>query len=153
VHGDLKVSNMLFDDDGNAICLVDLDTLGRMSWPLEMGDALRSWTNPRREDVMPASVDVELFAAAVMGYASEARDLITEAESAHLVDGMFLIASELSARFLADALFEAYFGWDNVRYETRGAHNLARGAAMRDLARSIEDVRAALEEIVSMAFQ
>jgi Ser/Thr protein kinase RdoA (MazF antagonist) len=152
-HGDLKVSNMLFDDQGRAICLVDLDTLGHMSWPLEMGDALRSWTNPRREDVMPASVDVELFAAAVMGYASEARDIISDEESAHLVDGMFLIASELAARFLADALFENYFGWDQTRYDTRGAHNLARGAAMRDLARSIEDVRTALEEIVTMAFQ
>lgn len=152
VHGDLKVSNLLFDDGGRGVCLVDLDTLGTMAWPLEMGDALRSWTNPRKEDVTPASVDVELFAAAVMGYASEAKDVIDDDESARLVDGMYLIASELSARFLADALFESYFGWDSARYATRGAHNLARGVAMHDLARNIFDVRASLEEIVALAF-
>ena len=48
VHGDPKISNFIFDavtDD--AVCLVDLDTVGAMPVILELGDALRSWCNPR----------------------------------------------------------------------------------------------------------
>ena len=60
---------MLFDSRGRGLCLIDLDTLTLMSWPLEMGDALRSWCNPTREDGHAlASFDLELFEAAVQGY-------------------------------------------------------------------------------------
>src|SRR5690606_35767203 len=46
VHGDPKISNIIFAPDDRALCLVDLDTLGRMPIALELGDALRSWCNP-----------------------------------------------------------------------------------------------------------
>ena len=40
VHGDPKINNILFEADGKTgLCLVDLDTLGRMPLPLELGDA------------------------------------------------------------------------------------------------------------------
>ncbi len=55
-HGDLKISNVLFAEDGRALCLVDLDTLASMPFPFEIGDALRSWCNPRREDEPGAHV-------------------------------------------------------------------------------------------------
>jgi Ser/Thr protein kinase RdoA (MazF antagonist) len=42
VHGDPKISNIIFAGD-RAVCLVDLDTIGRFPAPLELGDALRSW--------------------------------------------------------------------------------------------------------------
>ena len=32
-HGDLKISNLLFDELGRGVCLIDLDTLTRMHWP------------------------------------------------------------------------------------------------------------------------
>ena len=152
-HGDLKISNLLFDVDGRGICLVDLDTLGRMSWPFEMGDALRSWTNPRGEDVVDAAVDVEILRAAVEGYAAEGAGLVSDDERTALVAGMLTICTELSARFLADALNESYFGWDQKRFATRGEHNLLRARGQWSLARSVEKQRAELEDLVARALR
>ncbi len=136
-HGDLKISNLLFDASERGLCLVDLDTVGRMAWPHEMGDALRSWCNPAGEDVDDVELDAGLFAAAVEGYAETARHLVTAEERALLVDGLATICMELSARFLADALNERYFGWNAARYDSRGAHNLVRAKGQWALARSV----------------
>jgi Ser/Thr protein kinase RdoA (MazF antagonist) len=147
-HGDLKISNLLFDDAGRGLCLIDLDTLGRLIWPIEMGDALRSWCNPREEDQSPAVFDLELFEAAVTGYRQVVRKLITASEWEALAPGLAQICLELSARFLADALNESYFAWDPGRYPTRGAHNLVRGQAMWQLFQSVQERRAEAERIL-----
>ncbi len=151
-HGDLKISNVLFSrGTSRALCLVDLDTLGRMIWPFEMGDALRSWCNPRGEDVDDADVDVAVFTAAVEGYAAGgARP--SEPEAATLVDGLFTICVELSARFCADALNESYFGWDQQRFPGRGEHNLLRARGQWGLARSVARRRQELDAAVHRAF-
>ena len=50
-HGDLKISNVMFVADPlRALSLVDLDTLGLGTMAFELGDAMRSWCNPRGED-------------------------------------------------------------------------------------------------------
>lgn len=150
-HGDLKISNVLFGrGTAEALCLVDLDTLGRMTWPFEMGDALRSWCNPRGEDIEDADVDVSVFAAAVEGYAAGGGKPTAE-ESAHLVDGLFTICVELSARFCADALNESYFGWDEKRFAGRGEHNLLRARGQWALAQAVARRRVELEERVTRA--
>lgn len=150
-HGDLKISNLLFDHEGRGLCLVDLDTLSRMAWPHEMGDALRSWCNPAGEDVASAAIDRNIFRAAVEGYASEGRGLVSAAERELLVDGLFGICVELSMRFLADALNESYFGWDATRFASRGEHNLLRARGQWELARSVEKCRGELQELVARA--
>lgn len=151
-HGDLKISNLMFASEGEALCLIDLDTVSLMTWPFEMGDALRSWCNPQAEDVRPANFRVDLFAAALEGYAEGARSLPTAAERARLVDGISVIALELAARFLADALNESYFGFDASRYATKGDHHLARGEAMWALHLDVEQKRSALEVAAQNAF-
>ena len=147
-HGDLKISNVLFDEQGRGVCLIDLDTLGLMPWPHEMGDALRSWTNQLGEDVDNASVDVDIFRAAIEGYASQAKGFVTAPERDALVDGLFTICLELSSRFLADALQENYFGWNESKFATRGEHNLLRARGQWSLAQSVRSKRAELEAIV-----
>jgi len=152
-HGDLKISNLLFRD-GTGVCLVDLDTLGRMIWPFEMGDALRSWTNPNGEDTLRSAVDVETFAAALAGYGDMTRgtDLVSAEESETLVAGLGTICVILSSRFLADALHERYFGFDALRFAARGEHNLLRGQGQLALFDSVEAHRLQLETIVRHAF-
>jgi len=53
-HGDLKISNLLFAAPPahpvRGVCLVDLDTLGLSTMAFELGDAMRSWCNPHKED-------------------------------------------------------------------------------------------------------
>lgn len=153
VHGDPKISNLLFDPRGTrALCMVDLDTLARMALPLELGDALRSWCNPRREDDPQASFDLELFAAALSGYARGARDFVRADEVEALLPATLEIHLELAARFLADALEERYFGWDAARYPTRGAHNLARARGQLAAAASLAGRYDAAVTLVARAF-
>lgn len=152
-HGDLKISNLMFRD-GVGFCLVDLDTLGRMIWPFEMGDALRSWTNPNGEDQRRSAVELETFAAALSGYGEVARnaDLVTLEEAEALVAGLGTICVILASRFLADALHERYFGYDAQRFPARGEHNLLRGQGQLSLFESVDTHRGELESIVRRAF-
>lgn len=153
VHGDLKVSNLLFDDEGKGVCLVDLDTLARMVWPFEMGDALRSWCNPGGEDQGEVSFDLSLFEAALEGYAQAASDLVTERERELLAAGVMTISLELAARFLGDALNERYFGFDSARFATRGEHNLVRGRGQWRLYESVKTQLEGANEAVRRAFE
>jgi Ser/Thr protein kinase RdoA (MazF antagonist) len=148
-HGDLKLSNLLFTPEGRGLCLVDLDTVGPMPWPHEMGDALRSWCNPAGEDTVGAHFDTTLFEAAVEGYAARVGATVTATEWRHLVDGVLVICRELAVRFLVDALREQYFGWDASRYATRGEHNLVRARGQWALAESVRCQRSALDTVVS----
>jgi Ser/Thr protein kinase RdoA (MazF antagonist) len=155
-HGDLKLSNLLFEHHSQrGLCLVDLDTLTKMPWVWEMGDALRSWCNPLGENVTSARVDRDILRAAMVGYAQGASDtanndspLVNAQERERLVDGLATIALELSARFLADALNEQYFGWDNRRYATRGEHNLVRAQGQWSLAQDVLGSREELRELI-----
>ncbi len=148
-HGDLKISNILFGDDDRAVSLVDLDTLARMVWPHEMGDALRSWCNPRGEDTAETSFDLDVFSAAVQGYATTARGFVSSDEANALVLGTETICVELSARFLADALNEAYFGWNPAKFPGRGEHNLLRARGQWSLAQSIAAQRQSAAAVVT----
>ncbi|MCA9635984.1 MAG: aminoglycoside phosphotransferase family protein [Myxococcales bacterium] len=149
VHGDLKISNILFDeaDPREARCLIDLDTVGRMPLWMELGDAWRSWCNPGGEDQSEARFDLEVFAASVEGYLGDLGAPLSDAERRSLVHGVEWIAVELSARFAADAIFESYFGWDRARFPAAGEHNLlrARGQfALFEAALTTRGERAAL---------
>lgn len=153
VHGDPKINNLLFDPaTGLAICLIDFDTLGRMPLPLELGDAFRSWCNPKGEDSLGAGFALDLFSAAVGGYASVAKGWVVREEAAAIVPGTLTIYVELAARFCADALREKYFGWDPQRFPSRSAHNQVRAASQITAARALWDVRTAADEVVRRAF-
>jgi Ser/Thr protein kinase RdoA (MazF antagonist) len=148
IHGDLKISNLLFTEDASrAVALLDLDTMARSTIPIELGDALRSWCNTGGEDLGAVQFDKEMFSAALRGYASEERDFLTEVEKRAIVLGALTISLELSARFFADALNESYFGWDATRFASRSEHNLVRGRSQLLLAKSIDTQRRELEDI------
>ena len=151
IHGDLKISNVRFQG-GEAIALIDLDTLARRTLDVELGDAMRSWCNPVPEDSLDARFDPELFAAAMAGYArgSIGSPGPTEAEWNSIVPTLERIALELAARFAADALREAYFGWD-PKFGGRGEHNLARAKGQAALAASVAAQRAVAEEALAQA--
>jgi aminoglycoside phosphotransferase (APT) family kinase protein len=153
VHGDPKINNLLFDTaTGHALCFIDLDTLGPMPLPLELGDAFRSWCNPAGEDNGRSAFALDLFTAAVGGYAEEAAGWITTVESGAIVAGTLTIYVELAARFCADALRESYFGWDAQRFPTRSAHNQVRAVSQLTAARALWDLRGAADEVVRRAF-
>jgi len=152
VHGDPKISNLLFDKTGAAVCWVDLDTLAHMALPLEMGDAFRSWCNPASEDAAAPDFRVDYFAAAAEGYAAVAGGWVSEPEWRSFTDGTQTILVELAARFCADALNEDYFGWDEQRFASRSEHNQARAVNQLAVLDSFLSKRAELDEALEQAF-
>jgi Ser/Thr protein kinase RdoA (MazF antagonist) len=136
VHGDPKISNVIFDR-GRAVCLIDLDTIARTPVALELGDAFRSWCNPAGEDSLSAHFSVQRFEAALQGYRLGAPDFLLPDEWQAIPEGTLSIALELAARFAADALNESYFGWDAKRFSNASEHNLVRARAQLKLAEDI----------------
>lgn len=127
VHGDPKISNIVFDEtSGRGVCFIDLDTLSFMPLVWELGDAFRSWCNPAGEDHPKAIFDIDLFRHALEAYADGARDFIEDDEIRMIAPAILEVHLELAIRFLTDALEETYFSWESERYSTQGEHNLAR---------------------------
>jgi Ser/Thr protein kinase RdoA (MazF antagonist) len=154
VHGDPKLSNILFAPDSpRALCLIDLDTLTRMSAVLELGDAFRSWCNVKGEDDPDARFSFDYFRAAVTGYAQTAQGLLSATEWQAIPPGIATIAVELAARFCADALNESYFHWDAGRFVSATRHNQARTRAQLNIASDVLTHQQQLVDIVAEAFR
>jgi Ser/Thr protein kinase RdoA (MazF antagonist) len=154
IHGDLKISNVMFDRElEHAIALLDLDTFQHGTIAIELGDALRSWCNPKGESGDAVEVDRAIFEAAVRGYAETAGDLLSLDERESIASGLETIAPELSSRFALDALEDRYFAWDATRFASRTAHDIVRARSQLALARSAQRHRVDLQAIVRVAFQ
>ncbi len=156
-HGDLKISNLLFAQKGQAegenraLALIDLDTLGTLPWPLELGDALRSWCNPQGEESAHTRFDSALMLAALQGYARELpAGFLQPKELKALIPGLLRVTLVLAARFLTDALRECHFGWDKTRFASRGQHNLIRAQGQLALYHDMQ--RQPLHSLVAKAF-
>ena len=148
VHGDLKISNVRFRRDPlRAVALLDLDTLGKGVIAFELGDALRSWCNPRGEDEAAARFELPIFAAAIAGFRSVADPIVTPVELASIAIGLETVCIELAARFAVDAFDDAYFGWNPAKFPSRRAHNLVRARGQLALGLA---VRAAKSEVVEL---
>ncbi|KAK1548513.1 hypothetical protein Q3G72_016435 [Acer saccharum] len=152
VHGDPKISNFVFAADGSASCLIDLDTLGAMAVPLELGDALRSWCNPNGEGAGRSTFEITWFEASLRGYASGAQKLLTAQEVALLPAALACISVELAVRFLRDALEERYFGWDKGRFAAAWEHNLVRAKSQWALATDYQAQQSRAVDIVHEVF-
>jgi Ser/Thr protein kinase RdoA (MazF antagonist) len=154
-HGDLKLNNVLFAGETppaseQALCLIDLDTVGPMPLAYELGDAWRSWCNVSGEDATAASIDLEVFRASFAGYASGIGRDLTRAERQALLGGVEWISLELASRFAADALVENYFGWDARRFPGRGEHNLVRARGQFSLHEAFVATRAERAAILGL---
>jgi Ser/Thr protein kinase RdoA (MazF antagonist) len=149
VHGDLKISNLLFRRDPlRAAALVDLDTLGLGTMAFEIGDAMRSWCNPSGEDAAHVRFDLPIFAAAIAGFRREADRLVTADEKTAIVTGLETVCIELAARFCVDVFEDRYFGWDPARFGSRRAHNLVRARGQLALGRQVAAARSDALDLV-----
>jgi Ser/Thr protein kinase RdoA (MazF antagonist) len=132
-HGDPKISNIIFDEKNEALCLVDFDTLGKTGWSLEVGDALRSWCNPNKEDVLDSYVDLKIAEHALKGYGSIMRGHFSEKETQEAMTHCQAITLCLAMRYLTDVLNEKYWAFDQYRFARPAEHNWLRAQAMYGL--------------------
>lgn len=124
IHTDPKISNFLFDDQGYGICMIDLDTIQKLSPLYDIGDCVRSICG-LNEDNPNNTFNYIYYQAIINGY-SQNNPLFSDRETSLIPQACQLVMLGLAARFLNDYIDDNYFGWDETRYESRKEHNLAR---------------------------
>jgi Ser/Thr protein kinase RdoA (MazF antagonist) len=147
IHGDPKVNNIMMDiATGQAISIVDLDTVKPGLVHYDIGDCLRSGCNPMGEETEKwedVRFEPDLCQAILKGYLFIAREFLTADDFYYLFDSIRLIAFELGLRFFTDYLEgDVYF---RVR---RPGHNLARALVQFRLTESIESQETAIRSII-----
>ncbi len=147
-HGDPKVDNvMIANDSGQAVGIIDLDTIKPGLVHYDIGDCLRSGCNPageETEDLTAVSFEIDLCRAILQGYLPLVHDFYTAEDYAYLYPAIRLLALEQGLRFFTDYLA------GNVYYKVKHEkHNLIRALVQFTLTASIEkqeaDIRAVIE--------
>ena len=123
-HCDTKVNNMLFDMDGNVLCIIDLDTVMPAYIFSDYGDFLRTAANSQPED-SPDLDRIEfrwdIFEAFTNGYLEVTASFLKPIECENLPFAVALFPMMQAVRFLTD-----YLNGDTY-YKTRyPKHNLVR---------------------------
>jgi len=146
-HNDTKLNNVLFDDvTGEALCIIDLDTVMPGLALYDFGDLVRTTTSPAAEDerdLTRVTMQFAMFEALVHGYLSEAGDFLTKAEKHFLAFSGKLITFEVGIRFLAD-----YLAGDTYFKIHREGHNLDRCRTQFRLIESIESQETQMNSLV-----
>ena len=142
-HNDTKLNNIMIDcHSGEAICVIDLDTVMPGSALYDFGDAIRYGANNAVEDEKDLSkvyLRKDRFRAFTKGFLEEASSSLTERELALIPESAVLMTLECGMRFLGDYLNgDVYFG---IRYPE---HNLDRARTQLKL---VNDMLANLDEM------
>lgn len=141
-HCDTKVSNMLFDDEGRVLCVIDLDTVMPSFVFSDFGDFLRSAANTAREDepdLQKVHFNFEIFKPFAKGYIQSAKSFLIPLEIEMLPYAVALFPYMQAVRFLAD-----YLNGDTYYHTDYPEHNYVRTQAQYKL---YEEVRKAMPEM------
>ncbi len=141
-HCDTKVNNMLFDKDGNVLCIIDLDTIMPSFVFSDFGDFLRSAANTGAEDdpdLDNIHFNMEVFKAFAKGYLEGTQSFLLLIEKENLPYAATLFPYMQAVRFFADYINgDTYY---KIRYPE---HNMVRTRAQWKL---YEEATAALPEM------
>lgn len=136
-HCDTKVNNILFDEDGKVLCVIDLDTVMPGFVLSDIGDFIRTGANTGAEDdenLENVSVNMEIFKAYTQGYMEKANSFLTPTEIKLLPYGGRLLTYMQTVRFLTD-----YINGDTYYKIHHPEHNLQRTRAQFKLLQSLEE--------------
>lgn len=135
-HCDTKVNNMMFDEDGKVLCVIDLDTVMPSFIFSDFGDFLRTGANTGDEDdkdLDRVNFNMEIFKAFTKGYLEGAHSFLTPIEIENLPYAAALFPYMQCVRFLAD-----YINGDTYYKIKYPEHNLVRTKAQFKLLQSVE---------------
>jgi Ser/Thr protein kinase RdoA (MazF antagonist) len=144
-HCDTKVNNILFDEAGRPMCIVDLDTVMPGFVLSDFGDFMRTAANTGAEDdpnLDNIHVDLAIFEAYTRGYLKEAT-FLTDIEKELLPYGCRLLSYMQTVRFFAD-----YINGDTYYKIQYPEHNLVRTKAQLRLVEEQEKVADEMLRIV-----
>ena len=145
-HNDTKLSNILFDNRGRILCVIDLDTVMSSTSLNDFGDAIRSYANTGAEDdrdISRVSMNIEIFRAYAEGYLAERAPSMVASEREWLPFSALYITYEQVLRFLMD-----YIEGDTYYKTSYDDHNLVRAIAQHKLLESMEEQYPEMQRIV-----
>jgi Ser/Thr protein kinase RdoA (MazF antagonist) len=140
-HHDTKISNVLFDKNDKAICVIDLDTVMPGYFLSDIGDMMRTYLCPATEeeqDLEKIEVRVEIYNAIVQGYLHEMKEDLSEKEKQYFFyAGEYMIYMQ-ALRFLTDHLNnDVYYG---AAYPNQNFNRAANQAALLQQFIQLKDV-------------
>lgn len=150
-HCDTKVNNMLFDEDGKVLCVIDLDTVMPNFIFSDFGDFLRTAGNTAAEDepdLEKIHFNMDIFQAFAKGYLESAKSFLLPVEIENLPYAAALFPYMQCVRFLTD-----YINGDTYYKIKYPEHNLVRTKAQFKLLQSVEANQVEMQKIVKSCIQ
>ena len=135
-HCDTKVNNMMFNDRGEVLCVIDLDTVMPNFIFSDYGDFLRTAANTVAEDnadMHSVAFRMDIFKAFTEGYLQSARSFLLPVEIENLPYATALFPYMQCVRFLWD-----YLSGDKYWKCQYAEHNFVRANNQFHLLKSIE---------------
>ncbi|XRE42075.1 hypothetical protein ACIVBQ_000279 [Tenacibaculum discolor] len=136
-HNDTKISNILFDTNNKAICLIDLDTVMKGCIHFDYGDALRTICNTADEDEVNVSAinfNLNYFKNYTEGFLKSLANNISKQEASYLPISIQVMTFIMGLRFLTDYLN------NDIYYKTKHPeHNLNRANNQFSLVKKIRE--------------
>lgn len=123
-HCDTKVNNMMFDEEGRVLCVIDLDTVMPSFVFSDYGDFLRTGANFVAEDdpeIGKVGFREDIFESFTKGYLESAKSFLTPVETENLPYAVALFPYMQCVRFLTD-----YINGDTYYKIKYPEHNLVR---------------------------
>ena len=136
-HCDTKVNNMMYDKQGNVLCVIDLDTVMPSFVFSDYGDFLRTGANFVAEDdpkIENVGFNQDIFRAFTEGYIESARSFLTPIEVENLPYAVALFPFMQCVRFFAD-----YLNGDTYYKIAYPEHNLVRTRNQQALYHRVTD--------------
>lgn len=147
-HNDTKLNNILIDNaSGEAICVIDLDTVMPGLAVNDYGDSIRFGASTALEDEQDLSkvwCDMDLFDIYTKGFIEGCAGSLTDIELDNLPMGAKMMTFECGMRFLAD-----YLEGDVYFKIHREGHNLDRARTQFKLVADMEEKWQTMHDIVA----
>ena len=124
IHHDTKINNVLFDDQNNGLCVIDLDTVMPGYFLSDIGDMMRTYlaeANEEETDLNKIEIRMNVFAAIYAGYIQEMGASLTYYEKSLFVYAGEMMIFMQALRFLTD-----YLNGDIYYLTTYAGQNLRR---------------------------
>ena len=147
-HCDTKVNNMLFDKEGNVLCIIDLDTVMPSFVFSDYGDFLRTAANTGMEDdpnLDNIDFNMEIYNAFTKGYLEGTKDFLLPIEKENLPYAAMLFPYMQTVRFLTD-----YIDGDTYYKIKYPEHNLVRTKAQWRLFEKAEEKEPEMKKCLTL---
>jgi Ser/Thr protein kinase RdoA (MazF antagonist) len=145
-HNDTKINNILFDKNGQILCVIDLDTVMPGLVHFDFGDAIRTaacTTEEDETDLDKITIDLEIYKAFAQGFLDETKSFLSQNEIELLPHSAKFMTFIMGLRFLTD-----YLEGDVYYKIEHPGHNLERARAQFRLVCEISKKEKKMEKII-----